>query len=263
MSLRRAAPWRPIIRRCPTRARPAVSRAGGDPTRAHVLCLGGTETFGRFVAEPYPSADLGIASAAARDQHGRRRRRARRRAERPAIARRRRATAIVLQIPEAQNLSNRLYTVHPRRNDRFIKRLHHPAHHLPRRGFHRVSLHRHMLDHLGRLSADRFAIVRAELCTWPGWRGCSADPVRGHVPGAPALARLPAARDAGKPGRPCPRPQAKTCRFSWTPDLLEAAVQQAASLSVVAGPMTGARPRRAHAPQELRAARALPGPDAS
>jgi hypothetical protein len=27
----------------------------GDPTRAHVLCLGGTETFGRFVENPIPN----------------------------------------------------------------------------------------------------------------------------------------------------------------------------------------------------------------
>jgi hypothetical protein len=26
----------------------------GDPTQPHVLCLGGTETFGRFVDNPYP-----------------------------------------------------------------------------------------------------------------------------------------------------------------------------------------------------------------
>jgi hypothetical protein len=47
---------RRIIRRCPTRAPTLRFRApAGDPTRAHVLCLGGTETFGRFVEEPYPN----------------------------------------------------------------------------------------------------------------------------------------------------------------------------------------------------------------
>jgi hypothetical protein len=35
---------------------PEIPGAGGDPTRAHVLCLGGTETFGRFVEDPTPTS---------------------------------------------------------------------------------------------------------------------------------------------------------------------------------------------------------------
>jgi hypothetical protein len=74
-----------------------------------------------------------------------------------------RATAIVLQIPGAQNLSNRLYTVHPRRNDRFLR-----ASGILRTIYRDVDFTefhftRHMLDHLRRLSEDRFDIVRNEL----------------------------------------------------------------------------------------------------
>ena len=73
------------------------------------------------------------------------------------------ATAIVLQVQGAQNLSNRLYTVHPRRNDRFVS-----ASAMLRTIYRDVDFTefhftRHMLDHLRTLSPDRFAIVRHEL----------------------------------------------------------------------------------------------------
>jgi hypothetical protein len=95
----------------------------------------------------------------------------------------------------AQNLSNRLYTVHPRRNDRFLR-----ASGILRTIYRDVDFTefhftRHMLDHLRCLSEDRFDIVRTN-CAWPGWPGCSAS-CRRRGAGAPAVARLPPAAGRG------------------------------------------------------------------
>lgn len=134
-----------------------------DVSAPHVLCLGGTETFGRFIAEPYPAllatalgrpvTNMGVAGAGldvAREDG----------AVRAATAT---ASAIVLQVTGAQGLSNRLYTVHPRRNDRFVK-----ASDILRTIYRDVDFTefhftRHMLDRLKALSAERFQIVRDEL----------------------------------------------------------------------------------------------------
>jgi hypothetical protein len=138
-----------------------------DVTAPHILCLGGTETFGRFIAEPYPAllaarldrpvtnmavagAGLDVSMTDAAIQ--------------AAMAM---ATAIVLQVTGVQALGNRLYTVHPRRNDRFVK-----ASEILRTIYRDVDFTefhftRHMLDHLKALSPERFEIVRDELqCAW-------------------------------------------------------------------------------------------------
>lgn len=134
-----------------------------DMPQGHVLCLGGTETFGKFVAEPFPAllaqrlgrpvVNMGAVNAGVdlmlHDP-----------AIRAAIGR---AGAVVLQVPGAANLSNRFFTVHPRRNDRFVK-----ASTMLRTiyrdvDFTEVHFTRHMLRKLHERSADRFAIVVEEL----------------------------------------------------------------------------------------------------
>lgn len=133
----------------------------------HLLCLGGTETFGRFVDVPFtaqladitgrPVANMGVLNAGldllTSD---------------PAIvAAQACADAIVLQITGAQNISNDFYSVHPRRNDRFIEAsadLRTLYGDVDFTEFHFV---RHMLTHLRGKSKTRFASVLAELRqTW-------------------------------------------------------------------------------------------------
>lgn len=129
----------------------------------YILCLGGSETFGRFIHAPY-SAQLDAALAcgvvnmgvmnAGLDvlmQDG---------AINDAI---RGARAVVLQITGAQNLSNRLYGVHPRRNDRFIKTTAMLRMIYRDVDFTEFHFTRHLLSHLQGLSPERFAIVEAEL----------------------------------------------------------------------------------------------------
>jgi hypothetical protein len=119
----------------------------------------------------------------------------------PAIAEARAATAIVLQIQGAQTLSNRLYTVHPRRNDRFVR-----ASGILRTIYRDVDFTefhftRHMLDHLR--PCRRTGSTSSETnCAWPGWPGC-ARPVARRGAGASAVAVLP------------PTPGRRTVRMRW------------------------------------------------
>jgi len=129
----------------------------------YVLCLGGSETFGRFIDPPFasqlnqilhqPVVNMGVMNAGLDVMmHD------------PAItAAISGASAIVLQIVGAQNMTNRFYTVHPRRNDRFIR-----ANSILRTIFRDVDFTefhytRHLLSHLRHLSEDRFEIVVSEL----------------------------------------------------------------------------------------------------
>lgn len=133
----------------------------------YVAFLGGTVTYGRFVEQPYPllveymtgfaSVNLGQVNAGV-DVFGKD-------AFVPDAAHHARAT--VLEVPGAINLSNRFYTVHPRRNDRFVrcspllKRL------FPEVDFTLFSFTQHLVAHLYKHDPSRFALVAKALQqTW-------------------------------------------------------------------------------------------------
>ncbi|MFT7253856.1 MAG: hypothetical protein ACI81Q_001273 [Paracoccaceae bacterium] len=136
-----------------------------DLSGAFVLCLGGSETFGKFVAQPFSEllqaalggvvVNMGAMNASVDFM-----------LFDPAVtAAREAAKQIVLQVPPAHNLSNRFYTVHPRRNDRLIKAsalLQTIYREVDFTDFHYT---RHMLSALQVLSADRFDIIVHELRT--------------------------------------------------------------------------------------------------
>lgn len=136
-----------------------------DMSRPYIACVGGTETFGKFVPDPYPSlvagrldvpvANLGCVNAGI-DVF----------LNEPAIGDvAMGARLTVVQILGAQNLSNRFYTVHPRRNDRFLQAA--PGLKALYRDIDFTEFHftRHLLGALARKSPDRFAIVADELRT--------------------------------------------------------------------------------------------------
>jgi hypothetical protein len=129
----------------------------------YIVCLGGSETYGRFIHTPYaamlndrlamPVVNLGVMNAGLdvmlQDEGIR------------SVVQG--AAAVVLQITGAQNMTNRFYSVHPRRNDRFVK-----ASGILRTIYRDVDFTefhftRHMLTHLANLSRDRFAILIGEL----------------------------------------------------------------------------------------------------
>jgi Domain of unknown function (DUF6473) len=131
--------------------------------RPYVVFLGGTETYGKYVPDPFPDLvedEIGYASVnlgcvnAGLDVYL---------AEPAVIEVAARAEAVVLQIVGAANLSNRYYTVHPRRNDRFIaatpllKTLYREV------DFTEFNFNRHMLTTLEGHSKERFELVADEL----------------------------------------------------------------------------------------------------
>jgi hypothetical protein len=127
--------------------------------------LGGTETYGKFIAKPFPAlieartggkcVNLGWPNAGIdvflHDPD--------------VLAITSGAKLAVIQVPAAQNMSNRFYSVHPRRNDRFVEAS--PMLRAIYREVDFTEFHftRHMLRHLRHVAPDRFSLIREELQT--------------------------------------------------------------------------------------------------
>ena len=139
----------------------------------YVAFLGGIVTFGKFIEQPFPlrvehlmgvtSVNFGQVNAGldvfAND------------ASILEVAAQSKVT--VMEATGAANMSNRFYTVHPRRNDRFLhampdlRRLYHDV------DFTQFSFTHHMLGHLQQKDAVRFTEVQRVLQrTWVG--ACAA-----------------------------------------------------------------------------------------
>lgn len=132
-------------------------------TEKYVAFLGSTETFGKFLDQPFPdrveerlgvtAVNFGAVNAGvdlyARDQ--------------TIMAACHDAAATVIQVAGVQNNTNRFYSVHPRRNDRFLR----PSAALetlyPDIDFANFAFTRHLLLALEQKSDDRFQLVRSEL----------------------------------------------------------------------------------------------------
>lgn len=129
----------------------------------YVAFLGSTETYGKFVEKSFPDlvedatgtrcVNFGVVNAGvdafANDP--------------TMLSAARDARVTVIQAMGAHNMSNRFYTVHPRRNDRFVK----PSQ-IMRSIFREVDFTeyhftRHMLGEVCVKAPDRFAILRDEL----------------------------------------------------------------------------------------------------
>ena len=131
--------------------------------RPYVAFLGSTETFGKFIKTPFPAlveqkleitcANFGQINAGidafAHDPF--------------VLEAAKTARVTVIQLLGAHNISNRFYSVHPRRNDRFLQ----PAKMLqrlyPEVDFAEYHFTRHLLGALMTICEDRFNEVRMEL----------------------------------------------------------------------------------------------------
>lgn len=138
------------------------------PTDGRYLAfLGGSETFAKYVAKPFPDlietavgevcVNLGCQSAGPdvflHDTaiqslcHD--------------------ASAVVIQVMGAANLSNAFYKVHPRRNDRFIAPTEKLTALFPEIDFAEIAFTGHLVARLRAVDQERFELVRAQLCaTW-------------------------------------------------------------------------------------------------
>ena len=134
-----------------------------DLDRPYVAMLGGTETYGKFVPEPYPAlteaatglrvVNLGYVNAGL-DLYLK---------DADVLETAAQARLTVVQIMGAQNLSNRFYTVHARRNDRFLHASPLLRHIYREVDFTEFSFTRHMLHSLQAVSIDRFEVLAEEL----------------------------------------------------------------------------------------------------
>ena len=156
---------------------------------AHVLAIGGNGTFGRGVVAPFPAllarrlglpvANLGIANAGPDVFLG----------DEGVAELMAGAAVTVIEVLGAINLSNRYYTVHPRRNDRFLSAS--PALHAlyPGVDFTEFNFTRHMLSTLADRDPGAFCEVAAQLrTTWETRMTalldhCRARPVLLHLRG--------------------------------------------------------------------------------
>ncbi len=130
---------------------------------AYVAMLGGTETYGKFLARPFAQmvedaldhtvVNFGCVNAGpdvfTHDQS--------------ILDAANKAAVTVVQMTGAQNMSNRFYAVHPRRNDRFLR-----ASNLLKTIYREVdftefNFTRHLLTSLYQTSPDKFAMVEQEL----------------------------------------------------------------------------------------------------
>lgn len=138
-----------------------------DLTQPYVAFLGATQTFGKFIEQPYPlrvehltgvtSVNLGQMNAGvdvfAKDE--------------TVLDIARAARACVLELPGAANMSNPFYLVHPRRNDRFVRASVQLCELFPEVDFSQFHFTHHMLGHLRRVDPARFGVVRSVLRkTW-------------------------------------------------------------------------------------------------
>lgn len=131
--------------------------------RPYVAFLGGSETYGKFVDQPFvalieqimgqPCVNLGGANSGL-DAYVQ---------DPDILGIATEAQLTVIQVMGAQNLSNRYYRVHPRRNDRFLAAS-------PLLGaiycevdFTEFHFNKHLLGTLKRNSPERFVIVQDEL----------------------------------------------------------------------------------------------------
>lgn len=129
----------------------------------YVAFFGGTETYGKFIEMPYPAlteealgltcvnfgcvnagVDAFVNDTALLEAAGQ-------------------ARATVVQIMGAQNMSNRLYSVHPRRNDRFVNASSMLKAVYREVDFTEFHFTRHLLGELEAISPDRFRMVCEEL----------------------------------------------------------------------------------------------------
>ncbi|PZQ98034.1 MAG: hypothetical protein DI533_13005 [Cereibacter sphaeroides] len=125
--------------------------------------IGGTETYGKFVADPFPALiervtgvpmlNLGCVNAGP-DVF----------LNEPALPGiLEGAEVVVVQVLGAQNLTNRFYAVHPRRNDRFLRAADPLIAMYPEVDFTEFHFTRHMLQALHGAGPARFQVLAEEL----------------------------------------------------------------------------------------------------
>ncbi|SFE81391.1 hypothetical protein SAMN04488523_110201 [Sulfitobacter brevis] len=134
-------------------------------TEPYIAFIGGTETYGKFIRTPFPAliedqlgrtaVNFGVPNAGI-DVFT---------LEPTVLNATADAQVTVVQVMGAQNNSNRYYSVHPRRNDRFTSASNILKAIYPEVDFADFHFTRHLINRLANVSPGRFVKVRAELQT--------------------------------------------------------------------------------------------------
>jgi Domain of unknown function (DUF6473) len=138
-----------------------------DPDARYVVVLGGSATLGKAVAQPFPALvaaatgltvlNLGVSNGGP-DAYL---------SDRGVLHLISRAEAAVVQLTGAETLSNPYYSVHSRRNDRFLAATPELQALYPEVDVTEIHFARHLLRVLARTDAERFALVVDALkATW-------------------------------------------------------------------------------------------------
>lgn len=129
----------------------------------YIACLGGTETYGKFIKQPFPDLierELGLTCVnfgrnnAGIDASL---------CDAGLMEICQRARAIVLQVPGSINFSNPFYKVHPRRNDRFLQATPRLRRLFPEVDFTEFHFTRHLIRSLNLIAPERFPVLRDGL----------------------------------------------------------------------------------------------------
>jgi hypothetical protein len=150
--------------------------------KPYVAVVGGTEAYGKFVEQPFPDlleghvgmpvVNFGAVNAGI-DVFS---------CDETVMSACSGARAVVLQAMGAHNLRNRFYSVHQRRNDRFLRASPLLSTLYPEVDFTEFAFTRHLIQTLHATDADRFAAVRGELqAAWLGRMNGFLDGVRAPV----------------------------------------------------------------------------------
>lgn len=223
----------------------------------YCVALGGIETYGKFIAQPWPSlveqatgrrmVNLGCVNAgldAYVNDPG----------VMPVAAR---AEFRVVQLLGAQGLTNRFYAVHPRRNDRFLCALPPLQRLYPEIDFTEFNFVRHMVMTLARRDPDRFDLIAQELRAV--WRRRMTQLLNG-IGGPTALLWF-----SDRPPKPA---SAQRRLENHGPMLVDAAMVAdlrpvvAEVIEVIAAPGDEPTAGAIHTPLDALAAAELPGPGA-
>ncbi|WP_116131285.1 DUF6473 family protein [Tropicimonas sp. IMCC34043] len=134
-----------------------------DLTGRYVAFLGGTETYGKFLRRPFPdlleqalgceTVNLGCINAGTDVYLG----------DPTILSIARRGQAAVIQVMGAHYGSNRFYSVHPRRNDRFVAASPEMRARFPEVDFTDFAFTGHLVRALHDLAPERFAALVEEL----------------------------------------------------------------------------------------------------
>jgi len=161
---------------------------------SYCAMLGGTETYGRFIEAPFPAqveersgckvVNLGCVNAGVDVFAG----------DPSVLDVCGTARLTVVQAVGAQNMSNRFYTVHPRRNDRFLRASSLMKTVFREMDFTEFHFTRHMLTTIRDISAEKYQMVVDELkSAWVARMKFLAQ----RVPGKTVLLHVPMRDTAG------------------------------------------------------------------